>query len=327
MTQQRILITGGSGFIGTNAVEVALAAGHEVLNIDVAPPRNPEQRSCWSKVDILNKQGLKDAVSQFNPTQAVHLAARTDLGETKNLSGYAANIEGTENVMNALIACPKVRHAVIASTQLVCRVGDSPASDTSFCPNTLYGQSKVETEKIVRKNGRDAPFGWTILRPVSIWGPWFGKPYKDFFLTVNRGYYFHPGTQSVLRSTGYVGNTIHHINSILSAPRAQVNGKVFYTGFYQPVDIRDWANIIAQELNVHRIRSVALPIWKVAAAIGDVLKALGWQHVPISSFRLRNMLTETNYDTDLSDLCGPEPYSLEQSVRETVRWLRKSGEI
>ena len=113
----------------------------------------------------------------------------------------------------------------------------------------------------------------------------------------------------------------------MSAPPEYVNGKVIYTGFYQPVDIREWADMVARELNVEPIRSVSLSIWRIAAVIGDVLKAFGWQHVPISSFRLRNMLTETSYDTDLTDICGPEPYSLEQSVKETVQWLRKTGEI
>ncbi len=36
----RIVITGGSGFIGTNLIELLLTQGYNILNIDIAPPKN-----------------------------------------------------------------------------------------------------------------------------------------------------------------------------------------------------------------------------------------------------------------------------------------------
>ena len=48
----KILVTGGSGFIGTNLMEYYLSKGVEALNFSTDPPKNPEHKSYWRKVDI-----------------------------------------------------------------------------------------------------------------------------------------------------------------------------------------------------------------------------------------------------------------------------------
>ena len=55
---KKVIITGGSGFIGTNLVEYYAAAGHEVFNLDIAKPRNPLHTNYWHKVNILDAGAL-----------------------------------------------------------------------------------------------------------------------------------------------------------------------------------------------------------------------------------------------------------------------------
>src|SRR5688572_9329654 len=81
----RVLITGGSGFIGTNLVASLLAEGVPLVNLDVAEPLNQAHNGYWQQVDILDPARLTAAVQRFAPTHVVHLAARTDLGERKSL--------------------------------------------------------------------------------------------------------------------------------------------------------------------------------------------------------------------------------------------------
>ena len=63
MIKSRIIITGGSGFIGTNLVDYYLARDCHVLNLDHLPPRNPAHLNYWQKVDILRFNELKSAIS------------------------------------------------------------------------------------------------------------------------------------------------------------------------------------------------------------------------------------------------------------------------
>ena len=98
----RILVTGGSGFIGTNLIESLQHAGHDLLNLDRSSPRNPNHGTIFKQVDILDAEHLTELVGDFKPTHVVHLAARTDLADGSVEPLYAANTTGTRNLINAM---------------------------------------------------------------------------------------------------------------------------------------------------------------------------------------------------------------------------------
>jgi nucleoside-diphosphate-sugar epimerase len=145
----RILITGGSGFIGINLVEHYRSRGVPVLNLDAKPPRNPAHTGLWQACDILDGPGLLAQATAFQPTHLFHLAARTDLNGA-SLADYAANTEGTSRTIEAVTALPGLRRVIFASSRMVCRIGYQPRHDQDYCPSTPYGESKVDTERRVR---------------------------------------------------------------------------------------------------------------------------------------------------------------------------------
>ena len=67
-----------------------------------------------------------------------------------------------------------------------------------------------------------------------------------------------------------------------------------------------------------------MPIWtlKVIATIGDATKLVGWDYPPLSSSRLKNMLTSFVFDLD-PIITENLPYELEEAVQITVNWMRK----
>src|SRR4051794_24702108 len=91
--ESRVIVTGGSGFIGTNLVERYQSAGTAVANLDLAPPRNRAHRNLWTEADIRRSEDLRSVMQQFRPTHIFHLAARTDL-LGRALSDYTANTVG-----------------------------------------------------------------------------------------------------------------------------------------------------------------------------------------------------------------------------------------
>ena len=253
----------------------------------------------------------------------VHCAARTDLNEQKNLDGYSANIDGVCHLIEAVRGLGSVERTIFFSSQLVCRLDYRPTDMDDYLPGTLYGRSKVLGEKIVKTCG-EFNTTWTIVRPTSLWGPWFDIPYRTFFNTIRRGMYVHPKGVQTLKQWGYVGNTVHQIGRLLEAPREAVRGRIFYMADYEPVELREFADKVQEALGARKIPQIAYGLLKAAGIGGDVLQRVGWSAPPLTSFRLGNIIMNEIQDLrPLEDVVGPLPFSIEDGIRATVQWLNQ----
>lgn len=320
LEMKKILITGGSGFIGTNLIEtLRKEADVEMLSVDIKAPKIESHKSIWKQVSLCDSDRLKAVVESFNPDYVVHLGARTDLNG-KTLKDYDANILGVSNLLDALENVANLRRAVFASSMYVCEPGYMPKDFEDYAPHTFYGKSKVETEKIIKT--RNPSYVWSIIRPTSIWGPWFGEPYDKFFHVVLNHMYFHMGKRACKKTYGYVDNAVFQIKSILEASPEAINRKVFYLGDYEPYPITDWANEIAA---LEGIRIPNVPFWcfRVVGWFGDVLKKFGVSF-PMTSFRLHNMTTDNVHNLGpIREIAPNLPVSRLDGTKKTLEWIHK----
>lgn len=319
MNNGPILVTGGSGFIGTNLVEALRTQGRGVVSLDVVAPRLSDHRGIWRCTDILDPAAVSAVFDDVRPSAVVHLAARTDL-EGRTLADYAANTEGLGHVLDAVAGQPEVRRFVSFSTQLVATPGRPPSHECDYDPPNLYGRSKVIGEEMVRSvlTGRD----FVIVRPTSVWGPWANERDRAFFRAVSRGLYLHPRGLDVRKSFGYVANVVHQTIRVLDAPAADVAGRVLYLADYEPYPVLEWARIVSRLTGGRAVRQVPVRALAVAACAGDVVHRLTGQLPPLTSSRLRNLTTTTVFDLDdTRRVCGPLPVSLEEGTALTLAWM------
>lgn len=323
----KIAITGGSGFIGTNLVEYFINLGYNVINIDIAKPKNRDYDKNWIQLDILNFDLFSNKLKEFNPNYIIHLAARTDLDEKKNIKGYDTNIQGVDNLMNICSELKDLNRVIIASSMLVCKLGYIPTNGFDYCPNTIYGESKVLTEKIVR---RFEKIDWILVRPTSIWGPWFGAPYNNFFRLVRNSKYLNLSKKrAAIKTYGYVKNTCLQIHSLMLCKDKNVIHDYFYLGDVHPINISDWADLICECENKRKPIVIPSIILKIAGFVGDILQRVGIPF-PMSSFRFNNMTT--NHIIDLSKTLkivennggNDSQNNLYTNTKETINWLNKN---
>jgi nucleoside-diphosphate-sugar epimerase len=281
----------------------------------------------WRKVDLLSASALAAETAAFRPTHVIHLAARTDLCESEGLDYYAANTHGVINLLSALQHLPELKRSIFASTMLVCHYGYSPAHDLDYCPDTLYGRSKVIGETALR-SAACLPGSWVLVRPTSIWGPWCGPPYHDFFLRVVRGRYLQPGGKPIAKALGFVGNVVHQLFRIMNADTSAVDRRTFYLQDYGHTTIVDWARVIQRCSGAPPIRVGPMPLMRAFAYAGDLLKWTGVENPPLTTFRLRNMTTASGFDTTaLHAIAGALPYDVEAGVRATLDWFAAMGRL
>ena len=315
--KKKILITGGSGFIGTNLVEFYKNTC-KVLNLDIKKPRNPKHDEYWEKIDILNLESLNNAISNFQPDYIFHMAARTDL-EGVNLEDYKANINGVENIIISLKSVVNLKKVIFASSRLVCEIGYEPKDEFDYKPSTMYGESKIIGEKIVRES-KLLTDNWIIVRPTSLWGPWFDIPYKNFFDTIEKGFYFHPKGVKIHKKFGFVLNCVHILDKLIYSNK--LNRKTVYLSDFYELEVKSWANLISQHYHKKDVKEIPIFILRFIAIAGDLVKKLGVKNPPLTNFRLNNLTTNMFFNTkDVERVVGKLPYNLKESTQITYKWL------
>ena len=318
---KRVIVTGGSGFIGTHLISCLLEQGHQVLNLDKAKPLNASQNCFHHRADILDAAALQAEFDSFCPQWLFHLAARADCDESTTVElGYRANTTGSINVLAAAAACSSLDRVLVTSSQYVCRPGYQPSGDEDYSPHTVYGWSKVETERAVRSASLKCP--WVIVRPTNVWGPWHMRYRWQVWRAIRRGFYLHPGGPPIIRSYGYVGNVARQMVGLMAADAKAVAGRVFYAGD-PPRDLCEWVNGFSHALRGRPVTAVPRPLLRAMGLTGDLISQLRGREFLIHSSRYRSMVTsDTAPMAGTYALLGPSPISPENGVDETVRWLR-----
>lgn len=315
----KLLVTGASGFIGTNLLDRLLVEGIHPLNVDIAQPRKPVHWACWRSTDILDADALVAQFRSFQPDAVLHLAARPDI-DGAALDDYRVNTDGTANVLAAIKDTPSVDRVIVTSSQYVNQYNSRPASDEDYAPHTVYGESKIITEQLTRGAGLRCT--WTIIRPTNVWGPWHTRYPFEFWRTLANGWYLHPGRHVVIRSYGYVANVVDQIFRLLHADRARVHGRVFYVGD-PPLDLYEWVNGFSLSLTGADVRVVPRQVVRMLAILGHGLNMCGVKF-PITLRRFRSMTTSNDAPMEPTyELLGPPPYSLADGIAATTTWLRQ----
>ncbi len=320
---EKLLITGGSGFIGSHLVDEIVKDGYELLNLDIKTPAISSQSKFWRQCDIKDRDALAIAFREFMPTHVIHLAAKANLNG-KTIDDFPNNTLGTANIVECVNETDSVKLFVNTSTQYVVTPGVLPPNDTCLEPYTAYGASKAAAEKIVREQCKKE---WVIIRPTNIWGPRHAFFPHELWPYLEHRYYVHPGFRPIIKYYGYVGNAVEQILRItLSTKSSKIAGQVRYITD-DAIDNAQWMNGFSVGLSGKPIRRVPLPIWRAMARTGDLLKGVGIKF-PVNSDRLfRLAVTERLPESMVFKLPEEVIISLQEGIERSIAWYRTAKDI
>ena len=191
----RVLVTGGAGFIGSAVVRQAIAAGHEVLNLDIL-----SYAACLDNVasvadsplysfleaDIRDRAAMNAAIAGFAPDAIMHLAAEShvdrsidgpDAFVTTNVLGTATLLEAARAWWMAQGRPEGFRFHHISTDEVYGTLGETGmfTEDTAYAPRSPYAASKAGSDHL-----------------VSAWHETFGLPVVISNCSNNYGPYQFP---------------------------------------------------------------------------------------------------------------------------------------
>ncbi|MET3961131.1 UDP-glucose 4-epimerase [Marmoricola sp. OAE513] len=112
----KILVTGGSGFLGSAVVRRLSAAGHDAVVADLREPETLPDGVTFARFDVTDADLVGAVIGAVQPEVVVHLASIVTPGKKSNRElEYAVDVDGTRNVLDACLA-HGVRRIVVSSS-------------------------------------------------------------------------------------------------------------------------------------------------------------------------------------------------------------------
>ncbi len=153
---QRVLVTGGRGFVGTHLETELRRGGHTVTLTTRGEAPSDREGSSWRELVLPDVDAAREVISETKPGAIVHLAAVSHVSEAESapLAAWRTNVDGTRALFDALAEADPERicRVVLASTAHVYDIrGDAPIDESApLGPRTVYGNTKLGAELIAR---------------------------------------------------------------------------------------------------------------------------------------------------------------------------------
>lgn len=166
----KILVTGGAGFIGSAVVRLAVARGHEVVNLDAltyaanlenvaSVAENPLY--AFEQADLRDRAALDRVLADHQPDAIMHLAAESHVDRSIDGPGafIETNVTGTYNILEAARAYwvaqgrpDGFRFHHISTDEVFGSLGETGqfTEDTPYDPRSPYSASKAASDHLVR---------------------------------------------------------------------------------------------------------------------------------------------------------------------------------
>jgi UDP-glucose 4-epimerase len=275
VSSDKVLVTGGAGFIGSNLADTLLKIGYDVViidNLSTGRLENVPDKVNFYQVDIVNPK-LKTIFTKEKPNIIMHLASLTDttVSEESIRQDIETNLIGT---LNTLTAASQVNAQKFIFSSTAAVYGDSKRlpvkENTTPKPISPYGIGKLTCENYIRIYCEFCRMKYTILRYGNVYGPrQYPKGESGAFpifidkMLLGRTPSLY-GTGNQIRDYIYVEDVVAASIQVIK----KANGKTINIGTSLGTSTRQLYAMIAQELEFNAPPKLTNP------RIGEIVKSI-----------------------------------------------------
>ena len=234
----KIVVTGGSGFLGSHMCDILSSKGYDVNIFDIKKSKYKKKNQKMYIGSILDRKKLALAIKGCDFVYHFAALSELDVATTRPVETAKINIIGT---INALVACNKhnVKRFIFAS---------------SIYANTeeggFYGSSKQAAESYIERFHKTFGLNYTILRFGSLYGSRSGK-YNGINFIINTGIkkkeLIYEGSKHAARKYIHVEDAVKACIKVIQ--KKYKNKYLTITGRHL-VKIKNVLNILAKYLNI-----------------------------------------------------------------------------
>jgi UDP-glucose 4-epimerase len=301
----RVVVTGGSGFIGSHVVDQLVLAGHDVVVVDVGGRwRNPA--ADYRSADVFDAAALAAAVSG---TQAIfHLAGAADVNEVAAdpVRAVRLNVEGTAQVLDA------ARHAgvdrvLLASTVWVygATVGEGERTETAPVDvrraGHVYVATKLAAEMLVHSYREMYGQRFTILR----YGIPYGPRMRDALVVARFVRAAREGQPITIAGTGEQQRNYVYVEDIADAHVRALS-------------------VAAADQTLALEGGAPVSVREIADTVCDLVRSVPIEHVPARAADYEGVSISGNLAKELLDWAPVTPFAA--GVRRYLDWLDDGGD-
>jgi nucleoside-diphosphate-sugar epimerase len=324
----KVLVTGGTGFLGRALVERLVERGDHVVVL----ARGQSGTDLPAGAELC-RGDVADMSSVGNAARGAeivfHVAAKA--GVSGPYEEYRlANVEGTRNVLEACRrhGIPRLVHT--STPSVVFDGTDMEGVDESVPyakhPEAAYPATKAEAERMVLAAHGPA-LGVTALRPHLVWGPGDRHLVPRILARAREGKLALVGDGANRVDATYIDNAV---DAHLAAAAAPAAGKAYFVANGEPVAMRDLLNRILAAAALPPVARVVSP--RKALLAGTLLeKAHAWLRLrgdpPMTRFVAREMSTAHWFDLSAAkrDLGWTPRVTMDEGMKRLEAWIRGGG--
>jgi len=290
MKDKRVVVTGGSGFIGSHLVKRLLEQGAQVAvtvrygNVI----KNERLREEWTRLKVieadLRNRGALDDVRKFDPHVVFHLAAYNHVGESFRQveECFDVNAKGTANLLDV---CPGTESFIYMSTSEVYGHQSGVPFVETMNPEPIspYAITKYAGELYCRMKQRMKGSGRiVVLRPFNAYGPYQSSKaiIPELIINCLKGRPIRTTKGEQTREFNYVGNLVDGLISA-AADKNTIEGPVNLASG-EEVAIRDLVKKIAaltdtkSSIEIGALEYRPTEIWRMFADSSRARSLFGW---------------------------------------------------
>ena len=303
----KILVTGGTGFIGQFLVKALVQRGDQV-KVLVRQKKGINLMKKWGAEPILGNLTTLKPRDLHGIDVVYHLAAiRTSWGHPWE-DYYQTNVLGTRNLLAA--SQGKVKHFILMS------------SYKAVHPKSPYGQSKFLAEKEAVKFFKKEKLPLTIIRPAIVYGPRddsSGMIPKLFRLIKNR-IYITVGSGKNRLHLVYIDDLIR---ALLLAAKKKGRGRIYTIAGERPIELNQLVSLIAQEFKV-KLLPVKIPLL-FANLTGAILEPFFKEEPIVTRNKVKTLTENTVFRIDKAkrEIGYLPQVDYLEGIKKTVAWYQK----